>query len=327
VRQHNYNTNNDLLVKHLLGETNREEQIIVQQWIQASNENEKHFEQLKMIWEQSKISAKLSAIDVDAAWNKFSKRLQQDSYQPKAKVFPIRSLLNWQSVAAMLIVFVITAILWFNNGGSKEQLTKVKSANAVLTDTLKDGSIITLNQYASIEYDRAFSGTERKVKLKGEAFFSVAPDKQKPFIVSANNAVITVVGTSFNVKAIDSLTEIIVETGIVQVRTSTGSVVLTKGEKVIINHNGEISSKQHTSDKLYNYYRSKQFICDNTPLYKLVELLSQAYKQKIVIADDEKAKEPLTATFNNESLDTVLDVVAETLNLKIVKTPNEIILK
>jgi ferric-dicitrate binding protein FerR (iron transport regulator) len=101
-------------------------------------------------------------------------------------------------------------------------------------DTLSDGSIITLNKNTVLSYPTAFKGKTRTVKLKGEAFFAVAHDTTKPFIVEVDGVSIKVVGTAFNVKNYDSSILVIVESGIVQVSNSKQSVLLHKGEQVLI---------------------------------------------------------------------------------------------
>jgi ferric-dicitrate binding protein FerR (iron transport regulator) len=80
-------------------------------------------------------------------------------------------------------------------------------------------------------------------------------------------------------------------------------------------------------DKLYNYYRSKEFVCDDTPLWKLVEVLNEAYGVNIVIENKELRGLRLNTTFNNESLDTILDIVSQTFGITYTKEADRIILK
>ena len=64
--------------------------------------------------------------------------------------------------------------------------------------------------------------------------------------------------------------------------------------------------KEQVTDKLYNYYRTKQFVCDDTPLWKLVEVVNEAYNSNILIGDPAIRNLTITTTFDNESLDQVL---------------------
>jgi len=178
-------------------------------------------------------------------------------------------------------------------------------------------------------------GKERRVELNGEAFFKVVPDKTKPFVVSVNDITVTVVGTAFNVKHTGDETEIIVESGIVKVARNDQTITLQAGEKTLIKATNTQLEKQESTDQLYNYYRSKSFVCDNTPLWRLAETLGEAYGVKIIeaygvkiiIENKELRDYPLTATFHEEPLDNILSVIAETFDITVSKTDQTIILK
>jgi ferric-dicitrate binding protein FerR (iron transport regulator) len=197
----------------------------------------------------------------------------------------------------------------------------------VLKDTLPDRSVVTVNKGSSISYLSKFKGETRQVSLKGEAFFNVTPNKKKPFIISVNDVQITVVGTSFNVKTINGNTDVVVETGIVKVTRAGKTVELKANEEVIVNTKDSALTKEKVSDQLYKYYRTKEFVCDDTPLWKLVDVINEAYNSHIVIGNPALKDMSITTTFNNESLEQVLNVVSLTLNIRIVKEGDTIILQ
>ena len=123
------------------------------------------------------------------------------------------------------------------------------------------------------------------------------------------------------------MTEVIVETGIVQVTKGNEVVELKAGERISLETAGTTEQKEKSDDKLYNYYVSRTFVCDNTPLWKLVEKLNEAYGENIRIGREELRKLPLTVTFDDESLDVILGIISETLMIKITKEGNEIVLQ
>jgi ferric-dicitrate binding protein FerR (iron transport regulator) len=163
--------------------------------------------------------------------------------------------------------------------------------------------------------------------LKGEAFFRVEPDKNKPFIITVNDVQIKVVGTSFNVRSENGLTEVIVATGIVQVQKGKTEVALRANEKVVVRRQDSVLTKEPETTQLYQYYESREFVCDNTPLWKLVAVLNKAYAANIVIGRPELRNLPLTTTFPNESLDRILQIISLTFDIEIEKTGSSIILK
>ncbi len=201
------------------------------------------------------------------------------------------------------------------------------AGNKVLIETLPDGSVITLNKNASLSYSFPITAKKRLVKLdKGEVFFKVSPNKAKPFIIEAHDVTIEVVGTSFNVNHLETTTEVIVESGIVKVSDDNKMVTLRKGQKAIVSSDGKITT-QAVNDQLYNYFRTNRFTANNTPLSRIVEMLSKAYVVNIVIANPALADETLTTTIEFGSLDQNLQLIAETLNLKVVRSDSTILLK
>jgi transmembrane sensor len=91
---------------------------------------------------------------------------------------------------------------------------------------LADGTAVWLNAASSLDFPTAFSGKERRIQLKGEAYFEVAKDPSKPFVVELNNMNITVLGTHFNVKAYDDENNI-------WTTLLEGSVKLKKGNNTV----------------------------------------------------------------------------------------------
>jgi ferric-dicitrate binding protein FerR (iron transport regulator) len=127
------------------------------------------------------------------------------------------------------------------------------------------------------------------------------------------------------VRNTDSLTEVIVETGRVEVKKGNDVYMLSPGEKLTLGP--QLTRKEKEAGRLYDYYRSSEFVCDNTPLWKLVEALNQAYHAHIIIDRAALRETHLTATFSEESLDSILQIIAMTLDVKIVREPEGIYLR
>ncbi|MEO8822244.1 MAG: FecR domain-containing protein [Ginsengibacter sp.] len=321
-----YHIDDTLLVKYLLHETNPVENEAVEKWIIKDNINKKHFNDFKLIWDESKNFAATSRLNENESWRKFKNRIHSTPVK-KAPVKIIRKF-QWLKVAAMVIFVVSAVAIAYTIFNQKEIKTvAIKSMDKVITDTLPDQSVITLNKNSTIDYPEKFTGKTRTVSLEGEAFFSVAHDKTKPFIIHVNNITIKVVGTSFNVKSRNGNTEVIVETGIVEVIHNKKEIDLHPHEKILVKKEGNVLAKEKYSGELYNYYRTKEFECDNTPLWELVQVLNQAYNVNIIIENKKLRNLPLTTTFNNESLDRILEIIQQTFNISVSKTGGEIILK
>jgi len=317
--------NDDLLVKYLLNETSGEENRLVEQWISSNDANRIYFGHFKSIWEESKKLAMVSEANEEEAWQHFKNRIQAP--QKKDTVKPMKRM-GWMRVAAVFVLVIGAAFLVYtlNNKPAPQNLT-ASSGNSVLKDTLSDGSVVTLNKRSSLTYPDRFKGATRTVALKGEAFFDVTPDKEKPFTIQVNDVIVKVVGTSFNIRADSGNTEVIVETGIVQVTHKGRTVELRPGEKLVVPEKDTALAVQKEADQLYNYYRSREFVCDNTPLWKLVDVLNKAYNTQIVIERNELRGLHLNATFSNESLDRILEIISLTFGIEVEKKQDRIILR
>ena len=323
----NNNANDELLVKYLLGEATDAEQREVTGWIEAEEANRKYFEGFKLIWDESRHLASQTVVDEGAAWERFTQRVEREESAPAPKTIPLRPF-NFMRIAAALILLAVGGwFVFYLNGPKGNEMLTAQSGSGVLIDTLPDGSVVTLNKNSTLTYPAKFKGDTRQVTLTGEAFFNVAHDKSKPFIVDAGNAEIKVVGTSFNVKASQVKTEIIVETGIVEVAKKQNKIRVVHNQKAIVSQDKAAPEMEGVDDVLYNYYRTKEFVCNSTPLSKLTAVLGEAYDVNITVERTAMKDTLLTTTFHDEPLDDILKVVAATLNLQIERKGKNIILK
>lgn len=319
--------NDDLLVKYLLQETTLHESRTVESWIRATPGNQRYFDHFKLIWDRSRELAATSSVDEEMAWQRFQQRVIEDGTPSRGLVRTMnRRTSSWQ-VAAILagLVGIVAMIYYFGRLGKTPVV--LAAAETTQVDTLPDGSVITLNRHSSLSYAGGYNEKKRTVALKGEAFFSIVPDKKKPFVVEVNGLTVTVTGTSFNIKTTGRQTEVIVETGTVLVSNGHETIALTPKEKVIVADPDSTLNKEQSTDDLYRYYRDKTFVCDKTPLWKVVKVINEAYDANIVIESKELAQQPLSTTFHNQSLDQILVVLQETFGCTIERTNSTIVLK
>ncbi len=314
----------------MLGETSPEENQEVTDWIAASPENEQYFSEFKLIWDKSQELAAVSTVDVDAAWEKMKGKIlatrepvERTGTENRAPV--IRMGLFWKRVAAILVVVITGLVAWMLYRNAAEGNWKqVASTTAPIEQLLPDSSKIILNKESVLEYTSGFKSSTRQVRLKGEAFFEVKRNPDKPFKVEVDKLIVTVLGTSFNIREADSAIHIIVETGKVRVSNKDQYIDLLAGEQISIEKGQTTWLKTKQSDKLYQYYRTRSFNCDNTPLWKLVEVLNNAYDTTIVIKNPAIKHLPLTTVFEEQPLDEILSVIQQTLDLTITQKADTI---
>lgn len=307
--------NDDLLVKVIIGEATDEEIRQVEQWLEADAANRKHLADLKRIWESSALLNVDEDVDVDKAWAAFRARTAKEKPQKR----------TWWMAAAAAVL--IAASLWVWSVSKKETRDIIFTAeNAVKTDTLPDGTRITLNQNSILKYSGSRSGKKyREVTLQGEAFFDVQPDHTRPFIITTGETKITVLGTSFNVKTQGSKTEVIVESGLVQVENARQIARVKPGEK--ITSDSLHLEKQAVKDEFYNYYRTGKLVCRDTPMQELVMRLNEIYQVTIEIENPALRQKKINTVFDHKPLSEILRVISETMQVKVIQTPEKIVLK
>jgi transmembrane sensor len=353
-----------LLVKHLLGEASLEESEKIQQWIGTQPSHRQYADEFRKIWVESRRLAPAEPIDPAAAWERFleSGRLtvggagaRVGSTRPgEIRVVDARSAgaraatlaaKRWSAIAAAIILLAAGTYTWWKLDIQTTPLTW-QSGAAIRIDTLPDGSRVTLNKFSSLKLTAG--KTSRTVRLSGEAFFEVTHDAHQPFTVQVNDVTIRDEGTGFNVRSTDSTTEIIVETGAVLVTAGSGAgggsgaaagsaaVKVAAGEKVLVTTGsdaGKVTAgetkiiRTPVSNRLYQYYRTRRFLCHNTPLSELIAVLNEAYGSHIVVEKEEINRLQMTATFDNEDLDSILAVITKTFGLNIQKKGGSILLK
>jgi ferric-dicitrate binding protein FerR (iron transport regulator) len=325
----------DTLVKYLLSETSPEENARIEAWLAADPANRHFYQHFQLIWRESRrLNDPIDASDeqTGAAWQKFRQKirgpegLQVVKRASANKDAPARSIKMSRGglvkiAAALILAASITGIVYLTREARPDRL--VASTTAPLTDTLPDGSLITLNKQSDIRYPDNFKKQREVRLLKGEAFFKIAPDKEKPFRVFTDNITITVLGTSFNVHNKGNITEIIVESGLIRVTDSLHDVLLHPSEKLILHAGDSSLSKEKTMDQLYKYYRTREFVCDNTPLSQLAASLEEAYSVKIVIAPSLRERK-INTVFRNQSLDEILNIIQETFGIRVTRNDDQI---
>ncbi len=309
-----------LLVKYLIGETDGEENLLVEKWLEASDENREEYARVQKVW-QGSLAVSKSKVDTDAAWAKLSGRI--DEFEETAVKAPVVRTLNrpkWNWAAASVLLALVGLFGVFQYITGKE--VKVSSDKLVVEQTLPDGSSVALNGNSELEYAKNFDGDLRKVKLKGEAFFEVQPNAEKPFVIDGGLGEVKVLGTSFNVEAKEgSDIRVHVVTGRVQLSlpgaiADTSLVILEIGETGIIDHK---TKRVYKESPLYEdalFWLNKKLVFNKLPLPRVFEVLEKNYNLSFSAYDKSVEKCLLTARFEKESIESILEVISATFNIQ-----------
>lgn len=299
----------ELIIKYIVGEADNQERLLVEAWVAEHNDNRKELEEMKKVWDIGKEPINIPEIDVDKAWSDFV-RLRDGRK---------RHNLNWISVAASLLLLGAFAFWGLQSTLSIEK--KLKTDLQVQHVGLPDGSTVHLNTNAEMVYQKQWLGKGRKVRLfKGEVFFEVKRDQNNPFVIESGNSKITVLGTSFHVRRDGTDTEVIVASGAVKVNYSGQELVLKPDQMIVVSDTSDQRVRVDTvPDQLYRYYVHQQFTFENTPLPRVFEILGKAYGKTFLMEDPKIKNLTYTATFEQQNLSEIVDVILKTFDLNMRK--------
>ncbi len=319
----------DLITKSLVGETTVAEESQLHEWLATNPEGMKSFEESKRIIELTDqhytTVSENSTLNIDNEWQAFLDTVQTK----KTKVVPLATSQprRWLQIAASLLILVASGFI-INFFLTRNSLIEYQTADVKQEIILPDQSKVTLNRNSSLSYRRDYGKKDRKVKLKGEAFFEVAHNEAKAFIINTTNAQIRVLGTSFNVQTGEKETEVVVATGVVKFtnKTTNKGIILKAGNKGQIKAKADEFILTENQNLNYDSWKTGKIVFDENNLSDVLNTLRSVYGKSIEIDTGVNQDCEVTVTFDQQSLDAVLNVLKSTLNLTYETKGNKIII-
>lgn len=198
---------------------------------------------------------------------------------------------------------------------------QTNSAGAHQLISLNDGTKITLNAGSTLSYPVAFGSQQRLVRLTGEAFFDVAHDKARPFVVETTTVAIRVLGTRFNVRAFEDGTsaQVTVVEGRVNV-TPTHSqtnhvnapIALAPGQRYSFEPDTGAESVHAVAVAEPPGWIQDKIIWDREPLPAAMRELGRLFNLTVELADPELSSLSVTGRFQTESVQDILELLRKT---------------
>lgn len=289
-------------------------------------------------WIDADIAHRIQYVRIEAAW------------QQAGRLKPLRApkRFGYFALAASVILCVLASgYVFFDYFKDTHYTTAVGATDTV---PLEDGSHITLNTDTSIHVD--LGRTERRIDLeKGEAYFEVAPDPRRPFIVQAGHQRIIVIGTRFSVRRDRDDVQVAVTEGKVRLEgasaqrpaparpelrdrsakreSSGGSAVLLTAGTVGRTADAQVIVDQNAiadADRLLAWRRG-YVTFDNTPLSEAVAELNRYNVRKIIVQDPAVADVRIGGSFRVTNIDAFLQLLQSGHSIAIEREEGSVILK
>jgi transmembrane sensor len=328
MKEENNDIDYTLIGKYLDGESSASESRKLENWINRSDSNLSEYNRIKNLWEkaESMTGESKAPVNTDKAWEKLQYRISgalPDSTIEPDRRSQARNLTYYLSRIAAIVIVVVGLYMIYKQLIRQPEIIDLVAVNEIRETTLPDHSAITLNENSTLTYPERFTKEKRVVELKGEAFFEVKRNIKKPFVIQVPDAVIEVLGTSFNVRALETEPEVTVtvQDGKVMLtdKENIAYVELEAHEKGILNRETGHIEKYISTDESEMFWKTRTLIFRDTQLSKVFETLEKVYKVKIIIQNEAVKECLLSAKFQDQDIDEVLANIAINFELTVQK--------
>jgi ferric-dicitrate binding protein FerR (iron transport regulator) len=299
----------------------------VQKWLVKNSDDEEVDKAMRAHWESIKPTRQSFTLDV-------LKRINSKIGKPAA-----RRRVVWRSavvrIAAVFIMLMAISSVWlYLHHQNKRVFIQVAAAYGETKQiTLPDQSEIWLNSGSTLKYPEDFNQNERFVSLTGEAYFSVAKDSMKPFVVNANDIKVRVLGTKFNIKAYPEDRQIVatLQEGKIEVVTADNvKQQLLPNEQLVYNNQTAALQVERINPEYIPDWKNGRLLFFEETLDDILQTLSRRFNVAFRVDESiDLTTERYTMKFQkDEDLDQVLWVLSElTIDLSFKQTNGNVVVE
>ena len=328
------------VVRYVSGEYAPEDEADLRAWIAEDQRRAALASELRQVWNATERAP--AERDVDAAWTAVNEQLYSEKpahQEPfarqshRAKRPPKRGLRrsagSWYSVSAGALIIAAIAFIAVSLYDNSFTKTATQEAKVFTTEKgqratirLADGSRVRLNVDSKLTLPPDFADSTREVMLEGEAYFDVARDVARPFIVKAGEASVRVLGTSFNVEAYagEERVQVAVAEGEVALKADESErqdTVVLRPRQLGVASGRHLQAVRHGVDLLrYVAWTKGKLVFTDAPFEEVRRKLSRWYDLQVEMQGPPGTVDRLNATFDNAPLSQILKAVGAALDLE-----------
>ena len=314
------NNYRELIERFFSDAISEEELDLLRQWY--CDETKKD-EIKSLYWDKWCASSDDMDIDVqNQVWQNLQKVLEerQPMVDKATDISPYRrKIYLWMRYAAMFLLPFIGGIFtyyFFIDKGtdalSMKDMEVIVERGQKAKVSLPDGTSVWMNSDTKLKYAADFNHKDRIIELDGEAFFDVAKNKEKPFIVRANDLEVQALGTQFNVKAYSTDNQIVTSLieGMVEVRDKKEAVILNPNEVAdFYKFDNKIVKKRMEDVDFVLAWRVNELAFNGENLEEIATTLERLYNINIVFESPKLKKIRFSGKIKNNNLENVFQLI------------------
>ena len=324
-----------LIMSYFDGQCSAEETRELLLWVAESEDNRLYFKSLQDehdVWSLTDFAMpELDEVDVESALSAVNAKIDALGDEVETHVVQMPWMRrNYQYVAGVAAALVVALFIGFLvKSPFNSTVTYAYNGQDDASYVLPDGTSVTFNGESTISYPKNFAADERLASFEGSAYFDVAKDEARPFVLHCGSMDVEVLGTTFLVNAdqeaqrytVDLYTGKVMMTAYDKKGNTLSQVEVNPGERGVWDAaDSELWMMTYSEVKEDELQTNHVLVFDNEQLSKIVEALEYIYKVEIDLSEACATKK-LTARFSDEeSIDDVLETIALVSEVTVTKT-------
>lgn len=311
------NEHTELIIGYLQDNLSKEETDLFYDWVNESASNKELFFEIKAMYDAG--TSLGGTLNIDESWlHLLNKKVNSQS----------RRFTLWYQigsyVAVALIAVVISSVFFFSSKDTDNGLySRYIGGDGLEADVveLPDGTQVSLGSKTTFHYDKDFGKKQRIVYLEGEAYFDVAKQKDKPFIVKTKEQEIEALGTKFNVMAypLDSLVVTTLLEGSVRLTSVdiAKQTVLKPDQQFVYNRNIRSASLYRVDAQQFISWTTGYYYFSEQSLKAILDRLSHVYGAQFTVNSDVLNNRTFTGTFyRGQSIKDIMEIINLSIPIK-----------
>ena len=318
------NKNRDIeMARYLAGEMSMNEEIAFMKSSESSPKQRSELKDMEKHWKYFDQNPSAKGWNTGKAWNQLHERLDSEGLLEERIDEPVSwSRMPLLRIAATVLLLLAVGIpsLYYGviRDNSSSLLLNHQAEGGVSIVNLPDGSRVFLNKGSEITYQKSFN-QHRTIELSGEAFFEVMADPVNPFTVHSGDVIVSVLGTSFNVKQLENTpeVEVYVKTGKVKMALEESDQYVTlEPEEFGLAENSKLSSSVLEVPN-YISWKTKDFKFVDTKLTDVLLELEESYHVGIQSGEVDLSEMRITTAYSEQSIDAILETIGTAFGMTV----------